>query len=349
MVPRELRSVRAVLLAVILGGLALGVSAQTDGIEEADGAEEARRAQVIARIDDYNLTVGSIEDELHSQTAFQRARFTRPARLREYVENLVRFELLAAEAERREFDRHPNVVKLAEQTAVQSLLRREFDERLAPEMIPREDVVAYYRTNRDQFRRPESRRAHHILLGDEETAREMLLELQGADLRRFRDLARERSLDTETKLRGGDLQYFIRDGRPVGARGLTSDGEADGDLEPASSDDPPVDEALAEAAFSVQSVGDLCPDPIPIGDKFSVLMLTGQRPAERRTLAQAEESIRLRLFRQRRQHGVDDFVQALRQRYQPVVHPERLDPIRLSPPSEDPPQERNSGDGPGDR
>ena len=304
-------------------GLSIVARAQPD-------AEQARRAQVVAKVDDVTLTVGSIEEDLQSQNAFQRARFTRARRLREYVENLVRFELLAAEAERRGFDEHPNVTKILEQTAVQSLIRREFDERLAPDAIPREDVVAFYRANPEQFRRPESRRAHHILLADEETARDVIAELQGADLRRFRELARARSLDTETKLRGGDLQYFTRDGRPVGARGLSSDGEAEGELVPTPDADPPVDRALAEAAFAIETVGEVSPEPVQLDDQFSVVMLTGKRVAENRTLADAEETIRLRLFRQRRQHAVDDFVQALRQRVQPEVHPERLDPIRLA-------------------
>ena len=305
-------------------GLSIGVLAQPD----AD--EEARRAQVVARVDETSLTVGSIEDDLHSQTPFQRTRFTRRARLQEYVESLVRFELLAAEAERRGFGEHPNVIKILEQSSVQGLLRREFDERVAPETIPAEAVAAYYREHPEQFARPELRRAHHILVADDEAARALLEELQEADLRQFRETARARSLDTETKLRGGDLRYFARDGRPAGARRVSASSDAEGELEPADEDDPPVDAPLAEAAFGIEAVGDLAAEPVAVGDHFSVVMLSGLREAENRSLEEAEESIRLRLFRERRQAAIDAFVQSLRERYRPEVHPERLDPIRLA-------------------
>jgi hypothetical protein len=135
-------------------------------------------------------------------------------------------------------------------------------------------------------------------------------------VRTFRDLAREHSLDVETKLRGGDLRYFTRARQPDPATTPSADAE--------------VVQELVDAAFALREVGDTSA-PVQVGDKWSVVKLTGLRPAETRTVADAGPSIRMRLWRERRQKSLDDFVLSLRTRLNPEVHAERVDPIRLDP------------------
>ena len=109
-----------------------------------------------------------------------------------------------------------------------------------------EEIQAYYDAHADEFSRPEMVRASHILLASRDDAEELLNEARDADARGFRQLAREHSIDTETKLRGGDLRYFTRDGRAAGAR----------------EDDTPVDATLVEAAFGVEEVGGVAREPV---------------------------------------------------------------------------------------
>jgi hypothetical protein len=52
-------------------------------------------------------------------------------------------------------------------------------------------------------------------------------------------LAKERSLDTETKLRGGDLLYFTEDGQLVGKE-----------------DSAPINTTLAMTAFKLERTGE---------------------------------------------------------------------------------------------
>jgi len=158
------------------------------------------------------------------------------------------------------------------------------------------------------------RRASHILVATREEADRIAREVAEADVRAFRDLAREHSLDVETKLRGGDLRYFTRERQPDPATTPSQDAE--------------VDQTIVTAAFALREVGDTSP-PVQVGDKWSVIKLTGLRPAETRTVADAGPSIRMRLWRERRQTALDDFVRDLRVRLHPEQHPERVDPIRL--------------------
>lgn len=282
--------------------------------EELSAADRARRAKVVARVGEETVTVGDVEDAINEQSAFMRVRYRDPEQLRAFVQSLVRFELLARAAERAEIGEDEEVQRVVKQNAVQQLIRREFDERITPESIPQEDIQAYYDAHPDEFHRPELRRAAHIQLESREEAERLLAEAREADAREFRRLAREHSVDPETRLRGGDLRYFDDQGAARNRR------------------DPRVDEALARAAFALEEVGDVADEPIQLGERWSILKLTGRRPAESRSIEQATPTIRLRLWRERRQQAMEDFVARLRREANVEVHPDRLRPIRLDPP-----------------
>jgi peptidyl-prolyl cis-trans isomerase C len=302
----------ALLGCVAVGAAALWLAdpAAADHHDEAQD-DAARRAQVLVEAGDVKITVGEVEDAVNAQSPILRARYRDGDKLEEFVRNMVRFELLAQEAERRGFDEHEAVVRTTKQNAVQQLIRREFDERITPESVSDEQIREYYESHPKEFRRPEMVRASHILVSTEQEAKALLEKLKDGDARTFRQLAREHSKDTETKHRGGDLRYFTKDGRPPGSR------------------DAPVDEALVEAAFKLREVGDISQAPVPVGEDFSILILTGRRAADAKSLEDATQSIRLRLWRQGRQEAVEQFVDGLRKKHKPEVHPDRMRPIQL--------------------
>lgn len=308
-----MRQAIALLGCAALGATALWLADAAAADHHADGEDDAaRRAQVLVEAGDVQITVGQVEDAINAQSPVLRARYRDPDKLQEFVDDMVRFELLAREAERRGFDEHEAVVRTTKQNAVQQLIRRKFDEEMSPESISEKQVRAYYEENRAQFERPEMVRASHILVATEEEALALREELgDEPDTRTFRKLAREHSLDTETKHRGGDLRYFTEDGRPPG------------------SEDAPVDEVLVKAAFQLEAVGDVTDAPVPVDDKFSLVMRTGHRAADTRSLEDAAKSIRLRLWRQGRQEAVDEFVDRLRAKHEPQIHPDRMRPIQL--------------------
>jgi parvulin-like peptidyl-prolyl isomerase len=194
---------------------------------------------------------------------------------------------------------------------VQQFIRLEIDERITAESIPAADVEAYFTAHPDEFHREEMVRASHVLVKERTQAVGLLKQLRAGDTREFRQIARRDSVDTETKLRGGDLRYFTREGRPPGSQ------------------DAPVHAALVAAAFGLREVGDLVREPVGVDGQWSIVRLTGRRPEERRTLAEAERGIRLQLWRERKKQAVDDRVDAARTRLAPEIHPELTDLIHI--------------------
>jgi peptidyl-prolyl cis-trans isomerase C len=297
---------------------AIGVSAAQAFAEPApvpaaapdDTAEKTRRAEVVATFEGGQVTVGDLEDQIAAQAPFMRDGYKDPAALAALLDKTIRFEVLAREAVRRGYDKNDVVSYAVKQNAVQTLIREEFDEKLKEDSIPAEDVKKYYEEHLAEFVRPALRRASQLLVATEAEAKAVLAEAKAADMRAFRELTRNKSTDQETRLRGGDLRYFDDTGK-------VHDETA-----------PAVDPALAKAAFALKTVGDTSA-PIKTERGFVIVRLTGLRDAHAETLEQADETIRARLARDRRQAGIDALLQKLRAELKPEVHPELVDAIKL--------------------
>lgn len=94
-------------------------------------------------------------------------------------------------------------------------LRQQFESQLLMEKLISKEIVItdqeikdYFEKNKAEFTKQEEIRASHILVRTEKEAKEILKQLEeGVD---FAKLAKERSTDSGTKDKGGDLGFFAR-------------------------------------------------------------------------------------------------------------------------------------------
>jgi len=209
------------------------VMALPGGAEPVDKAEEARRAQVVARVGDATITVGDIEDRIarHMRPDL----FKDPEQRRELVSALMDRELLVQEAKKRKLDENKRVVDHLKRILYNQIQTKYVTEKLPLESISMDEISAYYKEHEGEYNQPTLVRAYHILLDKREEAQAVLdqAKAESMDLRAFKVLAGERSQDEATKSRGGDLRYFSADGKV-----WTSDETVP----------PPV----AQAAFSIE-------------------------------------------------------------------------------------------------
>lgn len=270
-------------------------------------ADLERRALAVVTYDGGEVTVGELEDAIAQSSPFAQQRALEPAALRALLDRSIRFEMMAAEAERRGYAQQDSVAQAVRQNSVQLMIKREVDEKVTPAAVPADEVAKYYQEHVSEFVRPQMRRASQILLANEADAKALAAQVKAADMRAFRELARQKSVDETNKLRGGDLRYFDPTGKPE---------EAGAEIDP----------ALVKAAYALKNSGDKS-DIIKTSAGYAYLMLTGVRPAHEESLKQAEERIRMRLWRQLREKAIDALYQELKQTQAPVTHPELLDAI----------------------
>ncbi|MFJ7954452.1 peptidylprolyl isomerase [Lysinibacillus sp. NPDC096418] len=115
--------------------------------------------------------------------------------------------------------------------------------------ITDEEVEEYFENNKDNYGQDEQIVASHILLEDETTAKEVLTKVKAGE--DFAELAKEYSVDTETKEDGGDLGYVSR-GR--------------------------MDEAFEEAMFALEK--DAVSEVVQTPEGYHIIKVTGKVPAE---------------------------------------------------------------------
>jgi peptidyl-prolyl cis-trans isomerase C len=272
----------------------------------------AHRAEIVAQFAGVQITVGELEDAIRDQNPFMQQRYLAPEAIRAMLDRSLRFELLAAEAQRRGYDKDPAVTLAVKQNAVQALIKQQFDDKFTQESIPAEDVKKYYDAHVGEFVRPESRRASLLIVASEAEAKALLARAKAADTRAFRELARTQSIDPTNKERGGDLGYFDATGHLIDAVGTVDS----------------VDPELAKATFALKNVGDTS-GVVKVAERFAIVRLAGLRPAQSDTPAAANERIRVRLWRERRQAAIDAELASLRAQLKPEVHPELVDSVKL--------------------
>lgn len=280
-------------------------------------AEEA--GQPLAVVGSTTITVGQFAEDLASKGSFIRTRYNSPERRREYLDQMIRFELLAQEAERRGYHELPEVARTRKQVMIRRFLA-ERTEQGGPESISAEDVRAFYEANPSEYNTPEQVRASHIQCRDRATAQRVLQQLLAApdDLRLHRALAEQHNVDDETRDRFGDLRFFSRPGEPLGG-------------------EPVVPAPVAEAAFRIERIGGFHPEVVQSERGFHVVKLTGRRAAMHRSLEEAERSIRSRLWRQRSEEAVQRLIDELRADADVQENLELLRDVRLDLPEGDSP------------
>ncbi len=187
------------------------------------------------------------------------------------------------------YAQHENEYRRSERRAISYLLVD--SARLRPQIeVTDEEIENYYETNKAEFTREEQVRASHILLladGDDEVAEaERKLEqikrrIEGGE--EFAKLAREFSQDTQSKARGGDLNFFGR-GKMGGA-------------------------AFEEAAFNAQ-VGELV-GPVRTEIGVHLIKVTAHPQSGVTPLDQAKNQIRFKLQNQRAEPEAESRMRAL--------------------------------------
>lgn len=308
--------IRPTITAFLCVALACGGDEETpeetpDNSETLHGLTRDQAAETLVTIGETQITVGEFAERLADQSPYLRARFNSPERRREFLENMIRFELLAQEAERRGLDELPEVQRSRNQSMIQQLMRELFEDEIRLEDVTDEQVEAYYEAHRNEFHKPPQVRASIIGFADRATAQAALdaHKRHPEDVEAFRQLAAAQ-VNTTLAERRGDVDFFSADGE----RG---------------NDRPPVPAPLADAAFGLERIGDVHDEIVAADDQFWIVKLTGRRPALTRSLEEAHRPIQNRIWRETRDRAVEEFVAELRGAADVEVNPDVLSTVRI--------------------
>lgn len=281
-------------------------------------SKDSKKGPLVAKGKGVAVTAEEFKAKLEEQAPFIRARYATLDRKKEFLENLVRFELLAAEAKRRDLDRDPEVQAALQKIMVQKLVRSAFEEKAGAE-VSEADARSYYDEHQEEFVKPERVRLALVFFRAEagtpertaksaEARRQLgLLKQQAArNPLAFGNLARDASDDSASKAAGGDIGFRSRE-----------------ELEKLYS------KSVSDAAFALAEVGQVS-GVVEAPQGLYLLKLGARQPATSREFEEAKPQITARLGRERRTKEHDDFVKRLRDEADVEIIDAELDKITVS-------------------
>jgi len=234
------------------------------------------------------ITVEEVNQQLTSLPPMVRIRLQNAAARKEYVEGMVRVELLARQALREGLQNDPEVVETFKKTLAQKAFMQEL-EKAAPQPTD-DEVKAWYEGHLAEFERPEMVQVQDLFLAadghdaakrkarssEAEKLRTKARGLKADDEKGFGDLVKASSDDALTKASGGDL-------RPMPLGDLTARYGAE----------------VAEAAKRLQKPGEI--SPVVATEKgFHLLRLKARMPGHTLPLDDVKAQIKNRLYSERR-------------------------------------------------
>src|SRR5258708_37543165 len=126
--------------AVSLAACALAVAA----------CKKSSSGPAVAHVGDEVITADEFKHRIEEQSPFLRARYNTLDRKKEFLENLIRNELLAQEAQRQGFDKSPAVKEQMKRAMIQELIKKQLDQRLSGADIPEEALKKFYDAHLDR-------------------------------------------------------------------------------------------------------------------------------------------------------------------------------------------------------
>jgi peptidyl-prolyl cis-trans isomerase C len=243
----------------------------------------------VARIGKVQLCEDDLQRAMQRDPGASRARFETPEARKELVDGLVRFELLAQAAERAGLTKDPDAVHALQQIAVTKLVNQTLGTSAAPESITQADVERDYQARKaSEFTLPEGAHVRHLRVADKALAERLATQaraLAPEDDAGFASLAEKSSQDDATRTRGGDLGVVDKNSK--------------------------LPNALVSAALALKTPGDVA-GPLETDGGWEVVRLVARRAAAVSPLSSVQESIRQRLYRERRAQALDELIAKLR-------------------------------------
>jgi peptidyl-prolyl cis-trans isomerase C len=310
MITSWMRVAAAVALPLLLPGCPSKDASKGAGAGSGQPKKDKDRELVVASVGTTRFTVGSLTDELNKQNPYVRMRFTSIDRRKEFLKNMIRFEVLASEARKQGLHRDPEVIRRVKRVMIDRLMEKMHASLVKIEDITDKDVESYYQAQRQLYHQPPKARASWIVTATEAEARTVLAEAKKkpTDMKHFAVLAAQHNLDPETKARRGDLDFFDKDTKKV-------------------------PQAVVEAVFAVKGNWQLVgPVQLPADGKvkgWAVAMKTGEIEAIDRPLAMEKDRIKNRLYNERRMKALEQYVDGLQKKSKIEINDGNLARVKI--------------------
>ena len=295
-------------------GIAKSESAGGELVAEI-GAEKITSAELDALIEN------AIENQLSPMAAFMTVEqlseqkkkmldeYKAPQARRQFLQSWLAQEILYREALEEHLSGKPDIKKLLDELTRGVLSRQLMNQQLASKInITETDLETYYAANKAEFIEPAKARISHILVAEEQQARDLIKRLKdGAD---FAELAREHSADEATKNSGGRIDVDVAKGSHVPVIG-----DANG---------------LNDRIFSVEAPVVL-DEPVKTEKGWEIVRVDGKQAERQKNFDEVRQQVMMMLTDQKRQDVQQSYIKQMMDKYNVIIHTSVLTPSQEPP------------------
>ena len=241
--------------------------------------------KVLAKIGNREITTQDVQFFLRNVEPQVASQYSSPEGIKQLLAQLSEQELFYLDALEKGFDKETEFTREVERVKANLLKQFALSKFINSVTVNEVEMKKFYNENKEMFFEPESVKASHILVKDEDTAKKIIFELDEG--KKFEDAANEYSV-CPSKDKGGDLGFFSK-GRMV-----------------------PEFEA---AAFELDK-GEVTKTPVKSQFGYHIIKLTGKRDAMELTFTEAEEKVKSALMNKKQQEEYYKAVDTLREKYE---------------------------------
>jgi peptidyl-prolyl cis-trans isomerase C len=260
-----------------------------------------KKGPVVASGGGVTITADELKARLDEQSPMIRASFQSVDRKKQFLDNMIRFELLAKAAEKEGLANDPDVQFTMKKVMVSKYYQKFFQDQGAAKNVPDADVQKYYDEHQDEFHRPARVHLAHVFLKAEQgtperakkaaEAKKLLAKILADEKKNpgaLSAVARESSEDDASKMVGGDLAM-----------------KTEAELTQA------YGKAFAEAALKLKD-NETSTAVLESPHGLHLVRALGRQPELNRSLDEVKPQIAARLSSQRKTKEFDEFVKKLR-------------------------------------
>ena len=278
---------------------------------------ELSQGPEVARVGDVPLSVSDVTARAREQGADAVRRYSTPEKMRGFIEDQVRFELLVEAALERGLDRDPDVIDAARKVMVRKLLLADMGESATGRAVSQEAIQRYYDEHHSNYMQSEKRRMYDIRLAPTEEGRAQAVSIirkltaaanakapNAANLANlYRQQAMRHSTDHASRQRGGEVPFASKD-EVIATYGPS----------------------YAARVFAMKA-GALSEAPVQSTKGWHVVKVIAVRDALARGIDEVTEEIKAKLRRGNRSKLFEQYLSELKARHPIAIYDDRIEDV----------------------
>ena len=118
------------------------------------GLTPAQAAKVVAKVGEREITVGEVTEQINRLSPYIRRRWAAPEKRKEFLQKLIRVELLSQEAERQGLAEDPEVQRTVKQVMIRLMVKNDLEKDVLPSSIDEAKLKSEYEKEHEKYHRP---------------------------------------------------------------------------------------------------------------------------------------------------------------------------------------------------